>query len=102
SRCDSRRSPGGGTRSDYDLFLDASVACGSVFTGAEGIKTEEEAEVLVGTAGVAYDINYHGAGDTLDTTTAFVVVRRRVCRSRRGMILGARRQESCTADWGKD
>lgn len=53
-------------RSDYGPFLDAGVACGGVFTGAEGIKTDEEAELFGGEAGVAYDVNYHGAGDTTD------------------------------------
>ncbi|EOD52192.1 Glycoside hydrolase family 47 [Neofusicoccum parvum] len=62
-------------RSDYGPFLDAGVASGGVFTGAEGIKTEAEAEAFGGEAGVAYDVNYHGAGDTLDNLdmTAFVL-----------------------------
>ncbi|EKG11208.1 Glycoside hydrolase family 47 [Macrophomina phaseolina MS6] len=62
-------------RSDYGPFLDAGVASGGIFTGAEGIKTEEEAEAFGGEAGVAYDVNYHAAGDTLDNLdfTAFVL-----------------------------
>jgi carboxypeptidase Q len=50
-------------RSDYGPFLEAGIACGGLETGAEGIKTEEEAAIFGGTAGIAYDPNYHGAGD---------------------------------------
>lgn len=50
-------------RSDYGGFLDIGVAAGGLFTGAEGIKTEEEAAMFGGEAGVAYDVNYHQAGD---------------------------------------
>ena len=35
-------------------------------TGAEGLKTPEEADVYGGTAGVAYDPCYHQACDTTD------------------------------------
>ncbi|KAH8821348.1 putative leucine aminopeptidase 2 [Xylogone sp. PMI_703] len=52
-------------RSDYDPFLDAGIPSGGLFTGAEGIKTEEEAAIFGGKANVAYDINYHGAGDNV-------------------------------------
>ena len=50
-------------RSDYGPFLAANVPAGGIFTGAEGIKTAEEAAVFGGTAGIAYDVNYHGPGD---------------------------------------
>lgn len=53
-------------RSDYGPFLDAGIAAGGLDTGAEGIKTEQEANVFGGTAGIAYDANYHQAGDTVD------------------------------------
>lgn len=53
-------------RSDYAAFLDNGIASGGVDTGAEGLKTEEEAAAFGGEAGVAYDINYHQAGDTVD------------------------------------
>ncbi|KAL0570300.1 hypothetical protein V5O48_011664 [Marasmius crinis-equi] len=53
-------------RSDYGPFLDAGIASGGLDTGAEGIKTEEEAALFGGEAGVAYDVNYHQAGDTID------------------------------------
>jgi carboxypeptidase Q len=52
-------------RSDYGPFLDVGIPSGGLFTGAEDIKTEEEAKLFGGEAGVAYDINYHGAGDNM-------------------------------------
>lgn len=52
-------------RSDYAGFLDRGIASGGLFTGAEVIKTEEEAELFGGEAGVSYDINYHQAGDNI-------------------------------------
>lgn len=53
-------------RSDYGPFLDVNIASGGIFTGAEGNKTEEEAKLFGGQAGVAYDVNYHGPGDTVE------------------------------------
>ncbi|KAL3417278.1 peptidase family M28 [Phlyctema vagabunda] len=52
-------------RSDYGPFLDAGIASGGLFTGAEVLKTAEEAAIFGGQAGVAYDVNYHGAGDNV-------------------------------------
>ena len=52
-------------RSDYGPFLEAGVATGGIACGAEGIKTVEEAAMFGGVAGVAYDINYHAAGDNV-------------------------------------
>ncbi|KAL8710771.1 MAG: hypothetical protein Q9220_004789, partial [cf. Caloplaca sp. 1 TL-2023] len=52
-------------RSDYAPFADAGIAAGGLFTGAEGIKTAEEQVLFGGQAGVAYDVNYHGAGDNV-------------------------------------
>lgn len=52
-------------RSDYAGFLDRGIASGGLFTGAEVVKTEEEAELFGGEAGVSYDINYHQAGDNI-------------------------------------
>lgn len=51
-------------RSDYGPFLEAGIAAGGIAGGAEGIKTEEEAEMFGGGAGVPYDVNYHEDGDT--------------------------------------
>lgn len=60
-------------RSDYGPFLDAGIPTGGLFTGAEGIKTAEEQGLFGGEAGVAYDVNYHGAGDNVSNLdlTAF-------------------------------
>ena len=54
-------------RSDYGPFIAEGVGipAGGLFTGAEGIKTEEQAELFGGTAGEAYDPCYHTACDTL-------------------------------------
>lgn len=53
-------------RSDYGPFLEAGIATGGIAGGAEGIKTEEEAEMFGGGAGVPYDVNYHEDGDTVN------------------------------------
>lgn len=53
-------------RSDYAEFFVEGVAIGGLFTGAEGIKTEEEALLFGGEAGVAYDECYHAECDTID------------------------------------
>ncbi|KAI9680665.1 MAG: Leucyl aminopeptidase yscIV [Caeruleum heppii] len=50
-------------RSDYGPFLDAGIASGGLFTGAEENKTAEDVAKFGGVAGVAYDENYHEAGD---------------------------------------
>ena len=52
-------------RSDYGPFIAAGIPAGGLFTGAEGIKTPEEAATYGGTAGVAYDRCYHQACDTI-------------------------------------
>lgn len=53
-------------RSDYQAFILNGIPAGGLFTGAEGIKTAEEAAIWGGTAGVAYDPCYHAACDTID------------------------------------
>jgi Zn-dependent M28 family amino/carboxypeptidase len=53
-------------RSDYGPFIAAGIPSGGLFTGAEGIKTAEEAGIWGGTAGQAYDACYHEACDTYD------------------------------------
>ena len=53
-------------RSDYGPFIATGIPSGGLFTGAEGIKTAEEAAIWDGTAGVAYDHCYHQACDTYD------------------------------------
>ncbi len=52
-------------RSDYGPFLEVGVPSGGLFTGAEQIKTEEEAVLFGGEAGVPYDIYYHNALDNV-------------------------------------
>ena len=51
-------------RSDYGPFIAVNIPSGGLFTGAEGVKTAEEASVWGGTAGAAYDPCYHLACDT--------------------------------------
>jgi len=51
-------------RSDYGPFIANGIPSGGLFTGAEGIKTAQEAIDFGGTAGVAYDPCYHQACDT--------------------------------------
>ena len=51
-------------RSDYGPFIAAGIPSGGLFTGAEGVKTAEEAAIWGGTAGAAYDPCYHLACDT--------------------------------------
>ena len=52
-------------RSDYGPFIAVNVPAGGLFTGAEGIKTAEQAALFGGTAGEAYDPCYHQSGDDL-------------------------------------
>ncbi len=51
-------------RSDYGPFIAVGIPSGGLFTGAEGIKTAEEAALWGGTAGDQYDPCYHLACDT--------------------------------------
>ncbi|MEV0195582.1 M28 family metallopeptidase [Nonomuraea sp. NPDC050691] len=51
-------------RSDYGPFITVGIPSGGIFTGAEGIKTAQEAAVFGGTAGAPYDACYHQACDT--------------------------------------
>jgi Zn-dependent M28 family amino/carboxypeptidase len=52
-------------RSDYGPFIEAGIPAGGLFSGAEDIKTAEQAKIFGGTAGVALDKCYHQACDTL-------------------------------------
>lgn len=52
-------------RSDYGPFIAVGIPAGGLFSGAEGVKTEEEAAVFGGTAGAAYDPCYHQACDDI-------------------------------------
>ena len=51
-------------RSDYGPFIAVGIPSGGLFTGAEGIKTADEAAIWGGTAGQQYDPCYHMACDT--------------------------------------
>ena len=53
-------------RSDYGPFIEQGIPAGGLFTGAEGVKTADEAAIYGGTAGVAYDPCYHLACDNID------------------------------------
>jgi len=52
-------------RSDYGPFIDAGIPAGGLFTGADEIKTEEQAAIYGGTADELLDPNYHTADDDL-------------------------------------
>jgi Zn-dependent M28 family amino/carboxypeptidase len=54
-------------RSDYGPFIAEGVGipAGGLFTGAEVLKSPEQAEIYGGTAGVAFDPCYHQACDTI-------------------------------------
>jgi Zn-dependent M28 family amino/carboxypeptidase len=52
-------------RSDYGPFIAVGIPAGGLFSGAEGIKTAEQAAIYGGTAGLAYDSCYHQACDTI-------------------------------------
>ncbi|MQS04447.1 M28 family metallopeptidase [Streptomyces alkaliterrae] len=53
-------------RSDYGPFIAVGIPSGGTFTGAEGVKTEEQAKLWGGKAGVAYDECYHQACDDIN------------------------------------
>ncbi|KAJ3029913.1 UNVERIFIED_CONTAM: hypothetical protein HDU68_010696 [Siphonaria sp. JEL0065] len=52
-------------RSDYGGFLKYGIPAGGLFTGAEVLKSEEQAKKFGGTPGVAFDPCYHLSCDTL-------------------------------------
>jgi Zn-dependent M28 family amino/carboxypeptidase len=52
-------------RSDYQAFILNGVPAGGVFSGGDGVKTQEQAELFGGEAGVAYDPNYHTPRDNM-------------------------------------
>jgi Zn-dependent M28 family amino/carboxypeptidase len=52
-------------RSDYGPFIEQGIAAGGLFTGAEEIKTPEQAAKFGGTPGVAFDPCYHQPCDTI-------------------------------------
>ena len=54
-------------RSDYVGFTDRGIPSGGIFSGAEGVKTAEEAAIYGGAAGSWYDPCYHQLCDNLIT-----------------------------------
>ncbi len=52
-------------RSDYKPFQDNGIAAGGLFSGAEVAKSQEQFLKWGGTAGLAFDPNYHQAGDDI-------------------------------------
>lgn len=64
-----RNAPSEGTeidfRSDYAQFFDDGIAFGGLFTGAEDVKTVEQAQRYGGTAGESFDPCYHSECDDL-------------------------------------
>jgi Zn-dependent M28 family amino/carboxypeptidase len=60
-------------RSDYGPFIAQGIPSGGLFTGAEGIKTAEEAATWGGTAGQQYDPCYHLACDTYANNNDFAL-----------------------------
>lgn len=57
-------------RSDYEGFIAYGIPAGGVFSGADDIKTEEQAAIFGGTAGELMDTNYHQPTDTLANLNA--------------------------------
>jgi len=53
-------------RSDYDAFIKHGIPGGGIATGAEGVKTDKEAEMFGGKAGEWFDPCYHQICDTVD------------------------------------
>ena len=56
-------------RSDYGPFIEVGIPAGGLFTGAEGIKTPEQAAVYGGVAGEQYDQCYHLGCDDFDNVS---------------------------------
>ena len=52
-------------RSDYGPFIDAGIPAGGLFTGADEIKTDEQAAIYGGTAGEDLDSCYHTPCDDI-------------------------------------
>ncbi|MGN5236202.1 M28 family metallopeptidase [Rhodococcus sp. SJ-3] len=53
-------------RSDYGPFMAVGIPAGGTFTGADEVKSPEEADKWGGTAEQEYDPNYHRPEDTVD------------------------------------
>jgi Zn-dependent M28 family amino/carboxypeptidase len=51
-------------RSDYQAFIVNNIPAGGLFTGAEVVKTAEQAAIWGGTVGAQFDPCYHAPCDT--------------------------------------
>ncbi|MET3921537.1 M28 family peptidase [Arthrobacter sp. UYEF20] len=60
-------------RSDYSGFIANGIPAGGLFTGAEALKTPEEAAVFGGTAGAPQDACYHAACDSIGNVNTTVL-----------------------------
>ncbi|MFW2333039.1 M28 family peptidase, partial [Ilumatobacter sp.] len=56
-------------RSDYQAFINNDIPSSGLFTGAEVLKTDEQAAIWGGTAGEQFDQCYHQACDTYDNVS---------------------------------
>lgn len=56
-------------RSDYQAFILSDIPSSGLFTGAEGIKTAEQASIWGGSEGEQFDQCYHLACDTIDNVS---------------------------------
>ncbi|WP_166821150.1 M28 family peptidase [Brevibacterium limosum] len=56
-------------RSDYQAFIDNGIPASGLFSGADGTKTAEEAEMFGGTVGEKHDTNYHQSTDTIENVS---------------------------------
>jgi Zn-dependent M28 family amino/carboxypeptidase len=54
-------------RSDWVAFTERGIGAGSISTGSDQVKTEEQAEIFGGTAGIIMHPCYHTPCDRLDT-----------------------------------
>jgi Zn-dependent M28 family amino/carboxypeptidase len=60
-------------RSDYGPFVAAGIPSGGLFTGAEELKTPDQAAVWGGQAGAPYDRCYHQACDTVANNNSTIL-----------------------------
>ena len=60
-------------RSDYFAFIEAGIPAGGLFSGAEDIKSAEQAAIYGGTAGEAFDPCYHAACDDISNIDPVVL-----------------------------
>lgn len=59
--------------SDHTPFINAGIPSGGLFTGATGIKSDEQAAIWGGAAGNQFDPCYHLSCDTYDNVNLFAL-----------------------------